>query len=78
MATLTSAFDTDFTPAVGDFILQVTGGSCQLLRKNTSGAAFALVQTLTNCAVVVSNPIAGAVYRVTAPRPTGMTVQADQ
>jgi len=77
MATLIAALDTDFTPAVGDFIAQVTGGSCQLVRKNTAGAAFALVQSLVNCAVVVSNPVAGAVYRFNSVQ-TGVTVQADQ
>ena len=75
MATLTAALDTDFTPAAGDFIAQATGGTANLLRKNSSGAQFAPVGPI-NGAVTVDNPVAGAVYKFSAP--TGVTVQADQ
>lgn len=79
MAVLTAALDTPFTPVVGDFIAQVTGGSVTLIRKNNAGAAYALVQSLVNQAVVVSNPIAGAVYQFAS---TGVlpapVVSADQ
>jgi hypothetical protein len=75
MPTLTSAIDTDFTPVVGDFIAQASGGTANLLRKNTGPAPFTLVGTFQG-AVVVSNPVAGAVYRFSAP--AGVTVQADQ
>jgi hypothetical protein len=65
MASLTTSTDTDFTPAAGDFNVQVIG-SVQLVRKNSAGAPFALVQSIINGAVVVSNPVAGAVYRLTS------------
>lgn len=77
MATLASALDTEFTPAVGDFIAQATGGNASLVRKNSAGAEFALVTSTLNGAVVVSNPVAGAVYKFTAPSGTPL-VQADQ
>lgn len=78
MATLTSALDTDFTPAVGDFIAQATGGFAQLLRKNTAGAAWAVAAGNLNGAVIVSNPVTGAVYRFTNSGSTTPIVQADQ
>lgn len=77
MATLVSALDTEFTPAVGDFNIQATGGVASLLRKNAAGAAFALVHTALQGAFVVSNPIAGAVYKFSAPS-SSTVVQADQ
>lgn len=78
MAALTTALDTEFTPAVGDFIVQVTAGPANLLRKNAAGADFAVVQALAaGSAVVVSNPVAGAVYMFTALVGTP-SVRADQ
>lgn len=77
MATLVSALDTEFTPAVGDFNVQVSKGVATLLRKNASGAAFAVVQSVVSGAFVCSNPIAGAVYKFSAPDSTTV-VQADQ
>jgi len=83
MAALTTALDTEFTPAVGDFNVQCTVGLARLERKNASGAAFATVGDLeAGDAKVVSNPIAGAVYKFTARAPFGTTgapvVRADQ
>ena len=68
MATLTTALDTEFTPAVGDFIVQCTGSPANLLRKNVTGLTdFAVVGTLMpGAASIVSNPVAGAVYKFTA------------
>lgn len=63
MATICSNLSTEFTPAAGDFIAQVSGGSAALMRKNSSGAAFTLVGNIAGQAVIVSNPISGAVYR---------------
>lgn len=77
MATLVSALDTDFTPSVGDFIVQASAGAATLMRKNTSGAAFTPVGIIDKAGVIVSNPVAGAVYRLTAHIGTP-TVQADQ
>jgi hypothetical protein len=77
MATLVSALDTLFSPAAGDFIVQVTGGTCSLQRRNTSGAAWANVSSVTNSALVVSNPVAGAQYQFVTVKGSP-AVQADQ
>ena len=77
MTTLVTALDTEFTPAVGDFNVQVSSGTATLLRKNASGAAFAVVQSAVAGAFVCSNPIAGAVYKFSAPS-SSTVVQADQ
>lgn len=80
MATLVSALAAEFTPAAGDFVAQATGGVAQLQRKQTSGAAFARVGEISG-AVVVSNPVAGAVYKFVAYDTATYgtpTVQADQ
>lgn len=77
MATLTTTLGASFTPAVGDFIVQATGGAATLMRQNTSGAAFAAVGTFTG-AQVVSNPIANAVYQIVSDAPGKVLVQADQ
>lgn len=77
MAALTTTLASDFTPAVGDFIVQVTGGSASLTRKNAPGAAVAVVGTIdSGAAVICSNPIAGAVYQLVSS--SGATVRADQ
>lgn len=78
MATLTTALATAFTPAVGDFNVQVTGASVRLERRNTSGAAWALVGVIEpNECKVVSNPIAAADYRFVSVGGSPV-VQADQ
>lgn len=78
MATLTTPLDTAFTPSVGDFNVQVTGGSVRLDRRQTNTAAWAVVGVLdVNDCRVVSNPIAGVDYRFV--RVSGSPVpQADQ
>lgn len=78
MATIASALATPFTPAIGDFLVQVTGGSVQLMRANASGATPVLAGIVyPGQAVIVSNPVAGAIY--TAVRNNGNpTFQADQ
>lgn len=79
MAVLSTALDTDFTPAAGDFIVQCTGGSVQLMRKNNAGAALASCALITNEAKTVSNPVAGAVYRFAKVNPNVTpVVSADQ
>ena len=77
MTSLVSSLDTEFTPAVGDFNVQVSTGVATLLRKNSSGVAFAVVQSVVSGAFVCSNPIAGAVYKFSAPS-SSTVVQADQ
>lgn len=75
MANLTTAYATPFTPAVGSFNVQVTGGSAELMRRNNAGAAWAPVEVLGPGAYVIDNPIAGALYKFTAP-PGGTTAAA--
>lgn len=76
MATLVSALETEFTPAAGDFIVQVTNGMANLLRKNTSGAPFSRVDCIGS-AVIVDNPVAGAIYKFQSVSGSP-AVQADQ
>lgn len=77
MTTLVSALNTEFTPSVGVFNVQVTGGEAVLERKNTSGAAWATVDILEDCAAECANSVAGAVYRFRQISGT-VAVQADQ
>ena len=78
MATLATQLDTAFTvPAVGDFVVQVTGGMGVLERKQTAGAAYAECGRIADSAVIVSNPIAGMTYRIRLAYGSP-TVQADQ
>ena len=77
MAALITTLATDFTPTVGDFVVQVTGGTATLTRRNVSGAATAIVGFLNSGdAVICSNPIAGAVYQIVSFN--GAIVRADQ
>jgi hypothetical protein len=76
MATLTSALDTDFTPAVGRFNVQCTGGVATLMRKNSAPAAFAPAGMVAG-GQVVDNEVAGAVYRFVS-FSGNPVVQADQ
>ncbi len=79
MATLTTALNTAFTPAVGDFIVQCSSGVAALERRNTAGAAWVSVGIVTgNDAPIVSNPVAGASYRFVQVGATTAVVQADQ
>lgn len=78
MASLVSAVDTEFTPAVGDFNVSVTTMAATLMRKNSAGTAFAAVPPGEfSGAMVCSNPVAGAVYKFTSKYNTAV-VQADQ
>lgn len=77
MATLVSALATEFTPSAGEFIIQVTGGVAQLMRKNSSGAEFAAISDQLQGGYTVSNPVAGAVYKFSAFSGSPI-VQADQ
>jgi hypothetical protein len=76
MATIASAINTSFTPAAGDFIASITGGSANLMRRNTSSSPWALVQPFSNGALVISNPVAGADYMFVSNDQA--VVQADQ
>lgn len=79
MATLTSALNTAFTPAAGDFIVQCSSGVAALERRNDADAPWVSVGIITgNDAPVVSNPVAGADYRFIQVGSTTAVVQADQ
>lgn len=79
MATLTSTLDTDFTPAAGDFIISVKDGPINFTRQNSAGAPRVSLGFIANDAKIVSNPVAGAIYRFSSVAwATTATVQADQ
>ena len=76
MATLASATGVPFTPAVGYFTAQATGGSATLLRKGASGAAYAIAGHIqAGQAVDVNNAVAGQVWEFSAQ--PGVAVRAD-
>jgi hypothetical protein len=77
MAVLTTALNTEFTPATGPFNVQVVGGDAYLWRKNSAAAAF--TEVLGNPiagAVIVDNEVAGAIYRLLSD--DSVTVSVDQ
>jgi hypothetical protein len=75
---------TTFTPAVGTFLVQATGGEAVLERRQTSGSPWARLQPVlddtcrTGAGFNVDNPIAGVDYRFVALSGTTPTVRADQ
>lgn len=78
MATIASALNTPFTPAVGSFIVQASAGRAMLQRRGTSGAAWTNVGEIgADVSPVVENPVAGAQYQFIAASGTPV-VQADQ
>lgn len=78
MTQICSAVDTEFTPSATPFIVQVTGGTAALYRKNASGAAYAQVAIIGgNESPIVDNPVSGAVYKFVTVSGTP-TVSADQ
>lgn len=80
MPQIASALNTDFTPAAGDFIVEVGGtGSVMLLRRNAAGAPLRFCgEVRSGLAVVVANPVAGAVYQAQAMPGDTPTFRADQ
>jgi hypothetical protein len=78
MATIASAVNTVFTPAVGSFVAQCTGGQVRIDRRNTSGAAWTTVGFIDfGTSVIVDNPVSGCQYQFTTTSGTPV-VQADQ
>lgn len=83
MALLTAEFDTPFTPAVGVFIVQVTGGEALLQRQNATGQPWALCAAVRNPisgAYDVNCAVAGSNFRFAAGSDgtAGVAVRADQ
>lgn len=64
----------EFTPAAGQFIVDVVG-SAELLSKGAAGAATFVSVGVVSGRAVVDNPVAGAVYKwAGAP----ISIRADQ
>lgn len=77
MATIASAVNTAFTPAVGDFRIQVTAGDVVLESRGTAGAPWAPCGPRISGVLVVDNPVGGVDYRFTSASQV-TAVQADQ
>lgn len=78
MATLATALNTSFTPAVGTFTVQVTGGAVALQRRNTSSVPWVTIGNLVQGqGAVVDNPVGSTDYKFVATSGTPV-VQADQ
>jgi hypothetical protein len=86
MALLTGSnvLGTSFTPSVGSFLVQATGGVAVLERRQTSGSAWARMQPPLNgnsnngASFKIDNPVAGVEYRFVALDGSTPTVRADQ
>ena len=84
LITGSNILETVFTPAVGTFIVQATGGVAALERRQVSGAAWARIQPIIDSnskngnAFNVENPVAGVEYRFMAIGGTTPIVRADQ
>lgn len=78
MSTIASAVNTPFTPAIGSFVVQCTGGEARLDRRQTAGAAWTTVVTvgLAN-SFIIDNPVADVQYQFFPLNGTPV-VQADQ
>ena len=76
MALLAGAPGVPFTPIVGYFTAQATGGSATLLRRGAAGAEPAVAGHIqSGQAVDVNNAVAGQIWEFSAP--PGATVRAD-
>jgi len=79
MASISSTFDADFTPAAGSFSLSCSGGPVRLVRKNPPQTVYALVGDIqADQAVVVDNPSADCVYQVKKLGNVAATFSANQ
>lgn len=76
MTLLTNALNTPFTPAVGDFIIQVTGGQAAFLRRGSSSDDWTEITPVVVGGPIVSNPVAGAEYKFVSSQ--NVTVRAYQ
>lgn len=81
LITDSNTLGTPFTPAVGDFVIQVTGGVVQLQRRNADAAAWAPVEggIMGPGAYDATQRVAGVDWQFTAPPGgTAAVVRADQ
>lgn len=73
MAVLVSSLESEFTPAVGVFIVSVSGAPVTLWRKNDAAAPFVQIHRFpfsvelekNGTGVDVTNSVVGAVYKFT-------------
>lgn len=83
MPTLTTALNTTFTPTKTAFAVQVTGGTCYLERRQTTGAAWAPVLAPSGQSVMkvgaydITNVNIGSQYRFVSASGNPV-VQADE
>lgn len=83
MPTLTTALNTTFTPTKTAFAVQVSGGTCYLERRQTTGAAWVPIQAPNGKAVMttggydITNVVVGSQYRF-VPVSGNPVVQADE
>ncbi len=79
MTTIANSLVTPFTPAIGTFVVQATGGVARLDRRQTAGAAWTVAGTLdASVSQNVDNPVAGVQYQFVAVGNSTPLVQADQ
>lgn len=77
MAALTTALNTEFTPAVGYFRVQTSNAEVRLLSSPDAGANFVLEVALNADETrLIYNPIAGVVYKFEGAAPAAP--RADQ
>jgi hypothetical protein len=79
MAVITNStsYGVAFTPAVGDFAVQVSGGAATLEVKSPNAAGWGEVGEVRNTLLPVYNPVAGIQYRWKVGS-NGATVVAEQ
>jgi hypothetical protein len=75
LITGSNALNTEFTPAAGDFRVQVTAARATLWSKGTSGSAWAKVAVLDPTQQGIVNNIAGTIYKWEGP---GAVTEATQ
>jgi hypothetical protein len=80
MALLTSAINTEFVPAIGNFRVQATGGNVVLQSKPVAGSEFAKdAEVIGGEAKIIQNVVLGTIYRFVPAALSGpAVVRADQ
>jgi hypothetical protein len=86
MALITGSniLETVFTPAIGTFVIQATGGLAALERRSTVDSAWSKVQPILDgmsedgSAFNCENPVSGVQYRFISLAGTTPVVRADQ
>lgn len=63
MTVLTTALNTDFTPSMTKFALNVSGGAVEVMRKLESGTIYQTIGQVSNDAVMIDN-VVGSIYKL--------------